>query len=548
MSTNTLVSTNKLRDTLRPYMPYKSIFDTDFTPHDSKDWVESPHSQALPSQTAAQAQQTAYMTHEAYNTANNFYSQIYAMIDHFINSTHLLKLKKIGATMDSEYWILASSYLKHIPIKKDELYLHFSNYIHQYNYQIKKSVLDNAFSMLINRIPSQNTASITEPPDSDIVFRNGIFDIKAKTFSYIQNGTNPFITFNFNRFIIPYDMPNPFPNRPIHFDELLKKIFNNDERKIKTLYRIIALILIPESNAWRKGIFIFQGISNSGKTTLANIIKSLICDNNDDTDSFGVYEGDLSSESLNHIKTNHRQYRLWFIDETNGKSLDKTLISNIKKICQGQQSNHTSPVKLLITTNEPIFLSKSSTYPESLRQRTIVLSFDNNNGKDVYSYMKHDLVSERMAIIFTAFQVLMATNNECELDEPCTINECIEGNDDDSLNNFIANLPPSISSHIPYFVKKSPNEIKKERLYIIIDRYFELTPQLNPEMTAEHLKSFIDKIDPTLVKDTNNLGKILKSYYSSKGLEFLSGRTSGSHGKICYNLQLKDLTDISSTI
>lgn len=112
-----------------------------------------------------------------------------------------------------------------------------------------------------------NKSGLNIADGNQTFFPNGYFDIKSGNFC-------PCNTVEwFHNFCIPYDYDENASN-PDSFDQILSQLFDGDETKIKLAYQIIGA-LISEVRSLKE-IYVFQGVTNSGKTTLASIINKLL--------------------------------------------------------------------------------------------------------------------------------------------------------------------------------------------------------------------------------------------------------------------------------
>ena len=109
--------------------------------------------------------------------------------------------------------------------------------------------------------------AVSKPLEHLLCFPNGILDLKNKTFSYGQNA-NYFFTWRLN---VPFD-PNQ-TSCPL-FDRVLHQMAGGDGILITRILEAMAYLLIPSNHL--KHIILFQGVSDSGKSLLANLIASFL--------------------------------------------------------------------------------------------------------------------------------------------------------------------------------------------------------------------------------------------------------------------------------
>ena len=118
---------------------------------------------------------------------------------------------------------------------------------------------------LIPLLGSEDCDLITLKKEQQI-FNNGMYNVRENSFYQFNGHERIFGQFPMNVDFIPHDT-NVFP--ATIFDEILDDVFDSDNDKITLLYQILGAIM---SNVSLKHIFIFQGKSGGGKTTLTDII------------------------------------------------------------------------------------------------------------------------------------------------------------------------------------------------------------------------------------------------------------------------------------
>ena len=167
--------------------------------------------------------------------------------------------------------------------------------INSYAYKIYGSNIEisaKEIDIMVNRMRHndvpliEESQNVTESTENQIFFLNGYYDIKERkfyseeTFRYFHTSTIP----------CNYD-ENAL--EPEIFDNMLYRIFDSDETKIKLAYQIIGAII---SNVPLKYIYVFQGISHGGKSTLSECIIRLF--NEDEVEFKG---------SINELDENRAQ-------------------------------------------------------------------------------------------------------------------------------------------------------------------------------------------------------------------------------------------------
>ncbi|MBD3880116.1 MAG: hypothetical protein SR1Q5_10685, partial [Quinella sp. 1Q5] len=170
-------------------------------------------------------------------------------------------------------------------ITKNEIIAALSMYAYEkYGEQIKLSSnkLDDVVNrMLYASVPLLNESEIIKfSIDTQVFFKDGYLDIKIDS-----NGYNYFYPVDTKDYFHVFCLPYIFEQGlfcPLAFDELLNYMFDNDKTKTTLVYEIIGAFL---SNVTLKNVFVFQGISNGGKSTLAEIIMRLF--NEDEVKQIG---------------------------------------------------------------------------------------------------------------------------------------------------------------------------------------------------------------------------------------------------------------------
>ena len=128
-----------------------------------------------------------------------------------------------------------------------------------------KAILTGAYQLLVVdpalRVESLQSASNVVP------FRNGLITLEAGCF--IQLTPSYFVTFILNCEFSVGAINASCPN----FDKYLSDVSGGDYLLIKRIWEVIGSCLTQDTNI--KSIFLFQGITNSGKSVLANLLKAL---------------------------------------------------------------------------------------------------------------------------------------------------------------------------------------------------------------------------------------------------------------------------------
>ena len=141
----------------------------------------------------------------------------------------------------------------------------FDEYIFD-NFDIEEDIpqknFDRTWMNLQSTISALQMSNVIRVSDTQLVFFDGIYDLNRGEFK-IFNGTK---IFNEVSFLMNWSQTGE--ETPV-FDALLANIFDGDESKINLIYEFIGAML--SAVVTLKKIFIFQGVSQAGKSRLARI-------------------------------------------------------------------------------------------------------------------------------------------------------------------------------------------------------------------------------------------------------------------------------------
>lgn len=104
---------------------------------------------------------------------------------------------------------------------------------------------------------------VSTPPNYLLCFTNGVLNLRDQTF---YPGHHPEWFFNWG-LAIPY---NPASSACPIFDRIIAQISGNDPVLMERIWEIVAYLLIPSD--FQKSIVLFQGLGDTGKSLLANVI------------------------------------------------------------------------------------------------------------------------------------------------------------------------------------------------------------------------------------------------------------------------------------
>ena len=163
----------------------------------------------------------------------------------------------------------------------------------------------------------------------------------------------------------------------LDFDRFLSYIFDGDALKMKLTYQIIGAIL---SDLPMKNVFVFQGVSNGGKSLLSDIIIRL-------RDSRDVeLVGSINEINASKSKSYEGRTKLLYIDDAPNEKWSDTTVSYLKTRSSGISRVKESSFKILLCTNYPILYRTEDGRDYSMDSRIVLLPF----AKDLKAASKAD--------------------------------------------------------------------------------------------------------------------------------------------------------------
>ena len=332
-------------------------------------------------------------------------ADINTFIRNFIYQFQLVALK-IEFEMKSDFYCLNSSgklKVGHFPITEKSLENLFTKHLKKFlgDDRFQQYKFSELFDSLKDSIPvlGSDDCTLQQLRTEEQIFNNGLYNVFENSFMPFQ-GNERF----WGRFPIDVDfidrLPDIFPFNT--FDEMLDDIFDGDMNKINLLYQIIGAVL---SNLSLKHIFVFQGVSNSGKTAITEIICHLLGKDN--------YLPILDLSELNdYTPADLNSYKLLVVQDAPDKPITSKQLSLLRNFADGSQFVGLRNFKIIINTNNSIFTSKDTAsgqkfLSQALAKRLVVLPFeksmDRTNAKvDDKAYLDSQLFQERAYIISRA--------------------------------------------------------------------------------------------------------------------------------------------------
>ena len=251
--------------------------------------------------------------------------------------------------------------------------------------------------------------------EEEQIFKNGIYNVKEGTFRSFKVNERTFGQFPINvNFVECAD--DSFPVTV--FDKIRNDVFDGDMYKINLTYQILGAIM---SNISFKHIFIFQGKSGAGKTTLTDTICSII----------GI-DKCLAIFDLSNLKDYTQEelnaYKLVVVKDTSDQAIAPKQLALLKNFADGNQRSSSNNFKVIINTNNSVYTYKDREtgvkyLNKALANRLVVLTFEKIMNK-TYSmvncdeYIKQKLYDEREYIISNAFKMFNLYYAKSENDRP----------------------------------------------------------------------------------------------------------------------------------
>lgn len=255
---------------------------------------------------------------------------------------------------------------------------------------MRNAEFEAACRLLRNSIPTLEKSKLHVINGKEVVFRNGVFSLDTAEFSDIPN--------IFNLFSIDADF-SPNYREPLAFEAFLDDIFaGNDELK-KLTFQIIGALLSP--TATLKKMFVFQGVSNAGKTRLAEKIIELVGDL--DCESYTT----LSDVTNDSVVNSTRSKRLLYFRDAADKKISPKQAAYIKGFADGGSTRFAALFKILLCTNHALYTADDGSVETPLKNRLLVLPFAkamDNSDERVSCFEELYFENEREAIICKALQ------------------------------------------------------------------------------------------------------------------------------------------------
>ena len=442
------------------------------------------------------------------------------LVDEFIKKYAIVTVKR-RTKKDRVIMILNEDENRHVEISLKDLtdyYVLFIEDTYPDTVEIARKKKDRSMLHLKKHILKLEKSSLHRLEPHQVMFMNGFLDVKEfKFYSISESERNQYYT----TFSFDMDYREHF-NKPKVFNLLLLDALNDDKDAVILAYQQIGAIFTPIPTL--KKIFLFQGVSNAGKTRIGNIIAK--CMPEDDT----LVLNNLSE--LTKDKLDSSPLRLILIKELSKNKLYAKQITTLKALSDG--SSDTAFTKILMSTNYPIYTDEGGTIEPALRNRLSTLPFPKpmkNSDPDVSCFEDVHFENEKLGIIIFAlgyFSKVLNDNNKF-------YKEFKPNSWFDPENEQETSTEEESQSNTNHSAESTSVED-------IIKKLFDLNNKENEEMTAECIMNAINDFPPmdqTRISRKEEVGKVLRKVFKEK----LNPKRN-KEGNMCYNLNWRQNRDI----
>ena len=251
-----------------------------------------------------------------------------------------------------------------------------------------------------------------------VSFENCVLNIRTR--KHEMHSPNHFITYGVNgKYLGQYTYHTPV------FDKFLYDITGGDQQLILRILQMIGYILTPDTSA--KVFFVLQGVPDSGKSVLTNLISKLISEEAVTTLDIHSY-GERFSISELYGKA------LAISPDLPARSLDSKAVGKIKQITGNDKVStdvkfssilkFKCSTKIIVATNHPLTLKQRD---DAFLRRAVAIPFrypvaDNNRNP----YLLDNMLCEIDLIITKAINAYFdLSNNGYNFAGDYRLNECV---------------------------------------------------------------------------------------------------------------------------
>ena len=362
----------------------------------------------------------------------------------------------------------------------------------------KGSLVDNKVAEVIDRVrfnlaPVIEKSGLKISDGNQTFFLNGYYDIKTGEFNECDTSGI------FHTFCMTYDFDKEAPN-PDKFEEILSQIFDGDTNKITLTYQIIGALISDVRSL--KYIYVFQGVTNSGKTTLATIILRLVHTNE------RKKLNTVNEITTDVLKALAKSVKIVCIKDSGHEALKVNSVSYLKSYTAGDLDEEDIYFTMLLQTNNPIYSDKYGNIEEALHDRLLVLPFEKNLRKAtednrsnvVEDFLENHFEREKQGIARKALEAIHAVMSNgkrfaCEFPlNGCVGGVVVSGNNLMLSEDFTKNRLELLTNFI-------------EKNFVFVEEAFQVDPREGIEA-----KKFFEMVNvdmPNIFANSNSLGKAL---------------------------------------
>ena len=211
--------------------------------------------------------------------------------------------------------------------------------------------------------PTLDKSGLKIADGNQTFFPNGYYDIRKGEF--IACNTKGI----FHTFCIPYDFDENAPD-PEKFDEILNQTFVEDKDRVPLMYQVIGALISDVRSL--KYIYVFQGGSHCGKTTVAAIILRLL-------DKKEVKKLNTVNEITgDNLKRLAKSFKVVCIRDSGQEALRVNSVSYLKSYTAGDIDEDDVYFTMLLQTNNPIYSDKAGNVEKALQNRLLVVPFEHD--------------------------------------------------------------------------------------------------------------------------------------------------------------------------
>ena len=390
--------------------------------------------------------------------------------------------------------------------------------------------------MLHNSVPLlEGNEKVKFGTSSQVFFRDGYYSLDDGILHMVN--TKDY----FHKFCLPYLIEMYYLNQvnkveiELDFDKVVGHIFDEDMTKITLLYQIIGAIL---SDVALKNVFVFQGVSNGGKSTLAHIIMGLL--NDDDV----KFIGSINEINTTRCSSYEGRVKLLCVDDAPNERWSDSTVSYLKTRSRGVMKKGETLFKILLCTNYPICYKTEDGRDESMDNRIVVLPFekdlksatiDNGETREFVDYINSEKFEEEKLYIAIKglYYFREVLNNDCEFFYRYPLNSCVVGSKM-NMNMFNDKDDDIVIDVTDYTIINTNDNISEKNFRLIewLKENFEITENENEYLMSERVFDYIREFMPETKGRVHDVGKVVKAVFGDK-VDFRR------NGKTWYKIKLK---------